>query len=97
MLHALLEENKGDKGQIKCFLLELKAHLLSSQEELSRHFLETSNSSGQLALGCHRHTINGAKGIYTTRLTAWPPAAVFFPSVQRLKDYPEFEVLKIFL
>jgi hypothetical protein len=51
MLHAFLEENKSDTGQNKCFFLEMKAHLLLSQEELSRHLLEMSNSSGQLTLG----------------------------------------------
>jgi len=53
MLHIFLEENKSDTGQNKCFFLEIKA-----QEELSRHFLETSHSSGQLALAHHRCTIN---------------------------------------
>jgi hypothetical protein len=66
MFHAFLEENKGDTAQNKRFFSEMKAHLLSSQEELSRHFLQTSNSSGQLALERHRHTINCKKGIYTT-------------------------------
>jgi hypothetical protein len=66
MLHAFLEENKSDKGQNKLFFLEMKAHLFSSQEQLSRHFLEKSNFSGQLTLGCHRHTRNCTKGIYTT-------------------------------
>jgi hypothetical protein len=65
MLHAILEENESDTGQNKCFFLEMKAHLLSSQEELSRYFLETSHSSGQFTPLHHRHTTDCAKGIYT--------------------------------
>jgi hypothetical protein len=66
MLQAFPEENKSDRGQNKCYFLAMKAHFLSSQEELSRYFLEMSNSSGQLALGRHRRTIKCTKGIYTT-------------------------------
>ena len=84
MFHIFLEENKSDTGHNKCFFLGMKAHLFPSQEELSRHFLETSNSSGRLVLARRRRTINCTRGIYTTCQTAGPPNAIFFLSVQRI-------------